>query len=66
MLYFCGILGANAVTEDDWMASDIAVAAAIVDDPATAIQISHLLRLAASVAAPATATSRSATLGQIS
>ncbi|KAJ6589836.1 hypothetical protein DFH09DRAFT_1425250, partial [Mycena vulgaris] len=30
-LYFCGILGSN----DDWMAADMAVAAAILDGPAT-------------------------------
>ncbi|KAJ6589844.1 hypothetical protein DFH09DRAFT_1274166 [Mycena vulgaris] len=38
-LYFCGILGADDPVEDDWMVTDIAVAAALVDDPTT---IMHL------------------------
>ncbi|KAJ7498875.1 hypothetical protein FB451DRAFT_1161520 [Mycena latifolia] len=38
-LYFCGILGANDPIEDDWMATDIAVAAALVENPGTTIQL---------------------------
>ncbi|KAF9031387.1 hypothetical protein BDZ89DRAFT_626815 [Hymenopellis radicata] len=38
-LYFCGILGASSPIEDDWMATEIAVAAALVENPATVVHL---------------------------
>jgi hypothetical protein len=38
-LYFCGILGPSDPVEDDWMVTDIAVATALVENPATNIHL---------------------------